>query len=59
MRFYKQGPHDGLCGFIAVLNAFRILEHGADHEFACDDDHEFFDEAVAVKLGFTAGLMKH
>jgi hypothetical protein len=46
MRFYKQGPHDGLCGFIAVLNAFRILEHGADHEFACDDGHEFFDEAV-------------
>ncbi len=46
MRFYRQGPHDGLCGFIAVLNAFRILEHGADHEFACDDDHEFFDEAV-------------
>jgi hypothetical protein len=46
MRFYKQGPHDGLCGFMAVLNAFRILEHGADHEFACDDDHEFFDEAV-------------
>jgi hypothetical protein len=46
MRFYKQGPHDGLCGFIAVLNAFCILEHGPDHEFACDDDHEFFDEAV-------------
>ncbi len=46
MRFYKQGPHDGLCGFIAVLNAFRILEHGAGHEFACNDDHEFFDEAV-------------
>lgn len=46
MRFYKQGPHDGLCGFVAVLNAFRILEHGADHEFACDDNHEFFDEAV-------------
>jgi len=46
MRFYKQGPHDGLCGFIAVLNAFRILEHGADHEFPCDDGHEFFDEAV-------------
>lgn len=46
MRFYRQGPHDGLCGFIAVLNAFRILEHGADHQLACDDDHVFFDEAV-------------
>jgi hypothetical protein len=46
MRFYRQGPHDGLCGFIAVLNAFRILEHGPDHQFACDNDHEFFDEAV-------------
>lgn len=46
MLYYKQGPHDGLCGFIAVLNAFRILEHGPDHQSACDDDHEFFDEAV-------------
>ena len=46
MLYYKQGPHDGLCGFIAVLNAFRILEYGPDHQFACNDDHEFFDEAV-------------
>jgi hypothetical protein len=46
MLYYKQGPHDGLCGFIAVLNAFRILEHGPDHQLACDDDHDFFDEAV-------------
>ncbi len=46
MRYYKQGPHDGLCGFVAALNALRFLQRCTDHLFARDDDAAFFDEAV-------------
>jgi hypothetical protein len=46
MRYYKQGPHDGLCGFVAALNALRFLQRCTGHAFARDDDAVFFDEAV-------------
>lgn len=44
--YYKQGPHDGLCGFVAALNALRFLLRCTDHPVARDDDAAFFDEAV-------------
>jgi hypothetical protein len=46
MRYYKQGPHDGLCGFVATLNALRFVQRCTGHPFARDDDAAFFDEAV-------------
>ena len=46
MRYFKQGDHDGLCGFYAVLNAFRYLQHETGHQVLIDDDAAFFDEAV-------------
>lgn len=46
MRYFKQGRHDGLCGFYAVLNAFRFLQHAAGHTYLRDDDGALFDDAV-------------
>lgn len=46
MRYYKQGQHDGLCGFVAALNVLDFLQRRTGHAFARDDDAAFFDEAV-------------
>jgi hypothetical protein len=45
-RYYRQGPHDGLCGLYATLNAFRCLTDGSDGQGIIDDDRTFFNEAV-------------
>ncbi|MGR6331479.1 hypothetical protein ACU5AX_20680 [Sphingomonas sp. XXL09] len=45
MRYFRQGPHDGLCGFIAAINAVRFLQHEAGRGDDIDED-EFFNEAV-------------
>jgi len=44
-RYFKQGAHDGLCGFYATLNAFRYLLE-ATGQYPIHDDWAFFDEAV-------------
>ncbi|MGY4398053.1 hypothetical protein ACVWZA_003255 [Sphingomonas sp. UYAg733] len=46
MRYFSQGDHDGLCGFFAVLNAFRFLQQSSGHSVLIDNDTAFFDEAV-------------
>lgn len=46
MHYYKPGPHDGRCGFVAALNTLRFLQRCTHHLFARDDDAAFFDEAV-------------
>lgn len=55
MPYFKQGSHDGLCGFYAVLNAFRHLQRATGHTFLLDDDPEFFDEAIEC-LARTPGV---
>lgn len=45
-RYFRQGEHDGLCGFYAVFNAFRSLQWQTGHHYLRDDDSAFFDEAV-------------
>lgn len=45
MRYFRQGPHDGLCGFFAAINSVRFLQHEAGR--AGDiSDNDFFNEAV-------------
>lgn len=46
MPYFRQGPYDGLCGFISTLNALRYLQRCIDHPLAQDDDQTSFDEAV-------------
>jgi hypothetical protein len=46
MVYYRQSPHDGLCGFISALNALRFLQQRTNHLFADSDDQTFFDEAI-------------
>ncbi len=46
VRYFQQGTHDGLCGFYAVLNAFRYVQQQSGHDYLRDDDAAFFDEAV-------------
>ncbi|WP_294211009.1 hypothetical protein [uncultured Sphingomonas sp.] len=45
LRYFRQGPHDGLCGFVAAINAVRFLQHAVDRH---DDinENDFFNEAV-------------
>jgi hypothetical protein len=45
VRYFSQGPHDGLCGFFAAINAVRFLQHEAGR---ADDinENDFFNEAV-------------
>lgn len=45
MRYFRQGPHDGLCGFVAAINAVRFLQHeiGRADEI---NEYDFFDESV-------------
>jgi hypothetical protein len=45
LRYYRQGPHDGLCGFFASINAVRFLQHeaGRAHDIS---ENDFFNEAV-------------
>ncbi|MEG3088508.1 hypothetical protein [Sphingomonas sp. PB4P5] len=46
MRYFKQGQHDGLCGFYAALNAFRYIQHTAKHILLREEDAAFYDEGV-------------
>lgn len=45
MRYFRQGPHDGLCGFFAAINGVRFLQSEAGCANDIDDD-AFFNEAV-------------
>lgn len=45
MLYFKPGPHDGLCGFVAAINAIRYLERFAASATQLKEA-EFFNEAV-------------
>jgi hypothetical protein len=45
MLYFKPGRHDGLCGFVAAINAIRYLERSAASA-AQLREAEFFNEAV-------------
>ncbi|WP_294312332.1 hypothetical protein [uncultured Sphingomonas sp.] len=45
MLYFKPSPHDGLCGFVAAINAIRYLQRRAALTEQLDDA-EFFNEAV-------------
>lgn len=46
MRYFRQGPHDGLCGFFAALNGLWFLAYRGRQTDAAEDRESFFDEAV-------------
>lgn len=46
---FQQGKYDALCGFYAVLNAFRWLESLSSEPFDLPaEDQDFFNEAVSL-----------
>jgi len=46
VHYFKQSPHDGLCGFYAAINAVHSFREVACPPLNCDDMQELFDEAV-------------